>query len=139
MINWALMIMVILLVLTFRTSSNLAAAYGIAVTGAMLIDGVLIAVVLFSLWKWNRWAAGALLALFFTVDVLYFGANLLKVPDGGWFPLLIGADRLHPAHHLGQGPQADDRPDGRGEPADRSVHQVGRHSPPPASPAPPCS
>ena len=91
MVNWALMIMVILLVLTFRSSSNLAAAYGIAVTGAMLIDGVLIAVVLLNLWKWNRWAAVALLALFFTVDRLYFGANLLKVPDGGWFPLLIGA------------------------------------------------
>ncbi len=90
-VNWALMIAVILLVLNFRTSSNLAAAYGIAVTGAMLIDGVLIAVVLFSLWKWNKFAAGALLAVFFTVDLLYFGANLLKVPVGGWFPLLIGA------------------------------------------------
>jgi len=85
-----LMVMVILLVVTFGSSSNLAAAYGIAVTGAMLIDGVLIAVVLFSLWKWNRWAAGALLAVFFTVDLLYFGANLLKVPDGGWFPLVVG-------------------------------------------------
>ena len=52
------MIMVILLVLTFRSSSNLAAAYGIAVTGAMLIDSVLIAVVLFSLWKWNRVEGG---------------------------------------------------------------------------------
>jgi len=90
-INWALMIMVILLVLTFRSSSNLAAAYGIAVTGAMLIDGVLIAVVLFNLWKWNRYAAGALLALFFTVDLLYFSSNLMKIPDGGWFPLLVGA------------------------------------------------
>jgi len=90
-VNWALMIMVILLVLTFRSSSNLAAAYGIAVTGAMLIDGVLIAVVLFNLWKWNRYAAGALLGLFFFVDGLYFASNLTKVPDGGWFPLLVGA------------------------------------------------
>ena len=89
-INWALMVMVIVLVLNFQNSSNLAAAYGIAVTGAMLIDGLLIAVVLFNLWKWNRLAASALLALFFTVDFLYFGANLLKVPVGGWFPLLIG-------------------------------------------------
>ena len=95
--------MVIMLVLIFRSSTNLAAAYGIAVTGAMLIDGVLIAVVLFSLWKWNRYVAGALLAVFFTVDLLYFGANLLKVPAGGWFPLLIGADRLHLAHDLGRG------------------------------------
>ena len=90
-VNWALMIMVILLVLTFGSSSNLAAAYGIAVTGAMLIDGVLISVVLFTLWKWPAWKAVPLLAIFFTIDLLYFGANLLKVPDGGWFPLLIGA------------------------------------------------
>ena len=89
-INWALMIMVILLVLMFRSSSNLAAAYGIAVTGAMFIDTCLLAVVLFSLWNWNRLLAGALLALFFVVDIAYFGANLTKVPDGGWFPLLIG-------------------------------------------------
>ena len=89
-INWALMTMVILLVLVFRTSSNLTAAYGIAVTGAMFIDTCLLAVVLFSLWKWNRWLAGGLLTLFFIVDTAYFAANLTKVPDGGWFPLLIG-------------------------------------------------
>ena len=92
MVNWALMIMVILLVLTFRSSSNLAAAYGIAVTGAMLIDGVLIAVVLLSLWKWNRWPAiGAARRSSSPSTSLYFASNLLKVPDGGWFPLLIGA------------------------------------------------
>jgi KUP system potassium uptake protein len=90
-VNWALLVMVILLVLTFRSSSNLAAAYGIAVTGAMLIDGVLIAVVLLTMWKWNKLLAYGLLAVFFTIDLLYFSANLLKVPDGGWFPLLIGA------------------------------------------------
>jgi KUP system potassium uptake protein len=90
-INWALLIMVILLVIMFGSSSNLAAAYGIAVTGAMLIDGVLISVVFFSLWKWPKWKAIPLLVIFFTIDFLYFGANLLKVPAGGWFPLLIGA------------------------------------------------
>ena len=90
-VNWALMVMVILLVLMFGSSSNLAAAYGIAVTGAMLIDGVLIAVVLLTLWKWPKWKAIPLLVIFFTIDILYFGANLLKVPAGGWFPLLIGA------------------------------------------------
>ncbi|HEX6661224.1 MAG TPA: KUP/HAK/KT family potassium transporter, partial [Sphingomicrobium sp.] len=90
-VNWALMIMVILLVLTFRGSSNLAAAYGIAVTGAMLIDGVLISVVLLYMWKWNRAFVGALLVLFFTVDGAYLAANLLKIPAGGWFPLLVGA------------------------------------------------
>jgi KUP system potassium uptake protein len=90
-VNWALMVMVILLVIMFGSSSNLAAAYGIAVTGAMLIDAVLISVVLLSLWKWNRAIAVGLLVLFFTVDLAYFGANLLKIPDGGWFPLLVGA------------------------------------------------
>ncbi|GAA4739555.1 potassium transporter Kup [Sphingomonas daechungensis] len=90
-VNWALMIMVILLVIMFGSSSNLAAAYGIAVTGAMLIDAVLISVVLLQLWNWNRFLAIGLLALFFTVDGLYLGANLLKIPAGGWFPLLIGA------------------------------------------------
>jgi KUP system potassium uptake protein len=89
-INWILMIMVILLVLTFRHSSNLAAAYGIAVVGAMLIDTFLIAVVLFHLWRFNRVLAVVLLAVFFTVDFAYFGANIVKVPHGGWVPLLIG-------------------------------------------------
>ena len=89
-INWALMVMVILLVLSFQTSTNLAAAYGIAVTGAMLIDTCLLAVVLTVLWKWNRAAAGAIVAVFFLVDLAYFAANLTKVPDGGWFPLLVG-------------------------------------------------
>ena len=89
-VNWGLMTMVIVLVLGFGSSSNLAAAYGIAVTGAMFIDVCLLAVVLFSLWKWSPWAAVPLLALFYVVDLAYFGANLVKVPDGGWFPLLIG-------------------------------------------------
>lgn len=89
-INWGLMVMVILLVLMFGSSSNLAAAYGIAVTGAMFIDTCLLAVVLFSLWRWNRLVAGGLLALFLIVDTAYFAANLTKVPEGGWFPLLIG-------------------------------------------------
>ncbi len=90
LINWALMIAIILLVLTFQTSSNLTAAYGIAVTGAMLIDNFLIAVVLFGLWKWKKRYAVPLLALFFVVDLAYFTANMTKVPDGGWFPLLVG-------------------------------------------------
>jgi KUP system potassium uptake protein len=89
-INWGLMIMVIVLVLFFRSSSNLAAAYGIAVTGAMFIDTCLIAVVLLSLWQWPKWKALPILAVFFIVDIAYFGANLLKVPQGGYFPLLIG-------------------------------------------------
>jgi KUP system potassium uptake protein len=56
----------------------------------MFIDSVLIAVVLLTLWKWNRVLAYSLLAIFFIVDIAYFSANLTKVPDGGWFPLLVG-------------------------------------------------
>ncbi len=89
-VNWALMVMVILLVLFFQSSTNLAAAYGIAVTGAMFIDTLLLAAVLFSLWKWPLWKGLPLVIAFLIVDVAYFGANLIKVPSGGWVPLLIG-------------------------------------------------
>jgi KUP system potassium uptake protein len=89
-INWALCVAVIMLVLFFGSSSNLAAAYGIAVTGAMFIDTCLLAVVLFSLWKWNKLGAGLALTVFLVVDLAYFSANLTKVPDGGWFPLAVG-------------------------------------------------
>ena len=90
LINWLLMTMVIILVMFFRTSSNLTSAYGIAVTGAMLIDTCLLSVVLFRLWNWPTWGAVPLLALFFLVDGAYFAANVTKIPDGGWFPLCVG-------------------------------------------------
>jgi KUP system potassium uptake protein len=89
-INWALMVMVIGIVLFFQSSTNLAAAYGIAVTGAMTIDTCLLAVVLFSLWQWPAWKAMPLLIAFFIFDFAYLGANLLKVPQGGYFPLIVG-------------------------------------------------
>jgi KUP system potassium uptake protein len=89
-VNWGLMIMVLFLVLFFQSSSNLAAAYGIAVTGAMFIDTILLAAVLLSLWKWPLWKALPLVALFNVVDMAYLGANLIKVPDGGWVPLVMG-------------------------------------------------
>ena len=89
-INWGLMIAVIFLVLFFRSSSNLAAAYGIAVTGAMFIDTILLAAVLVTLWRWPVWKAAPLVIAFMVVDMAYLGANLLKVPSGGWVPLVIG-------------------------------------------------
>ena len=89
-INWALMIAVILLVIVFQRSQNLTAAYGIAVTGAMLIDNLLLAVVLFKLWQWKPLFALPLLGLFFVIDASYLGANFAKIPDGGWVPLLMG-------------------------------------------------
>ncbi len=90
LINWVLCIAVILLVLTFRNSSSLASAYGIAVTGAMTIDTLLMVVLMLSVWKWKWWVTVPVALLFLIVDGAYFAANLTKVPDGGWFPLLVG-------------------------------------------------
>jgi KUP system potassium uptake protein len=89
-INTALMIAVILLVLVFQRSENLTAAYGIAVTGAMTIDTVLLAVVLFHMWKWPKSVSIPLLVLFFALDAGYLFANFTKIPYGGWVPLLMG-------------------------------------------------
>ncbi|MEM9085483.1 MAG: potassium transporter Kup [Pseudomonadota bacterium] len=89
-VNWALMIAVIILVLTFQNSSNLASAYGIAVTGAVTIDTLLMGVLFVGVWKWKWWYAAPVVVLFLIVDGAYFAANLTKVPQGGWFPLLIG-------------------------------------------------
>jgi KUP system potassium uptake protein len=89
-INTALMIAVIVLVLVFQRSANLTAAYGIAVTGAMTIDNVLLAVVLFNMWKWKKWFSVPLLTLFFSLDAAYLLANFTKIPDGGWVPLAMG-------------------------------------------------
>lgn len=90
-INWALMIAVIILVLTFQNSSNLASAYGIAVTGAVTIDTLLMAVLFVGVWKWKWWYAAPVVLVFLIVDGAYFAANLTKVKDGGWFPLMVGA------------------------------------------------
>jgi KUP system potassium uptake protein len=89
-INWILFISVVLLVLGFRSSSNLAAAYGVAVTGTMLIDSLLLVIVMLLVWRWNIYLAGALSCLFVFVDVSFFAANSLKIMHGGWFPLAIG-------------------------------------------------
>ncbi len=89
-INWALLFLVVLLVLGFKSSTNLAAAYGIAVTGTMFIDTILVSVLILNIWKWNKLWAVPMLAVFLIVDTAYFASNLTKVPDGGWFPLLVG-------------------------------------------------
>ena len=88
--NWTLYVAVVALVIGFKSSSNLAAAYGIAVTGTMLIDTILIAFVMRLLWRWH-WifvlmVAGSLLL----IDVAFFAANAIKIPEGGWFPLVVG-------------------------------------------------
>ena len=88
-VNWALMVACIGLVLGFRSSSNLAAAYGVAVTTTMVVTTALFYVVARERWRWALPAAMGLSAFFLMVDVAFWGANLLKIPDGGWFPLVI--------------------------------------------------
>jgi KUP system potassium uptake protein len=87
--NWTLYLAVVALVLGFQSSSNLAAAYGIAVTTTMLIDTILVAFVMVLLWRWNLTlvvlVAGSLLA----VDIAFFAANIIKIPQGGWFPIAM--------------------------------------------------
>jgi KUP system potassium uptake protein len=88
--NWALLFGVIILVLGFRSSSNLAAAYGIAVTGTMAITTILALVVARQIWKWPKGVIYAVGTAFLTVDLTFFGSNVLKIPNGGWFPLVVG-------------------------------------------------
>jgi len=90
-INWGLMAMVIVLVLGFRESGRLASAYGIAVTGTMLITTVMLGFLVFQVWSWNKLVAAATIGLFLIVDGTYFASNITKIPDGGWFPLLVAA------------------------------------------------
>ena len=89
--NWALLVLVIMLVLGFRNSGNLASAYGIAVTGTMFITACMIGVLTFAVWKWPKPLAALVTGAFLVVDGLYFASNLTKIPDGGWFPLLVAA------------------------------------------------
>ena len=88
-VNWALMVATILIVIGFATSSSLAAAYGIAVTGTMVITAVLLYVIAVERWHWAKPIAILVIAVFLAVDLAFFGANLLKIAQGGWLPLLI--------------------------------------------------
>jgi KUP system potassium uptake protein len=90
-VNWLLMICTIGLVIGFHSSSQLAAAYGVAVTSTMLITTTIFYVVARRRWGWGRLTAGALTALFFMVDIPFFCANIIKIFHGAWFPLAIAA------------------------------------------------
>ena len=89
-INWLLLIAVVALVLGFQSSSALASAYGFAVTGTMTITTVLTAAVMRGVWRWQWPTIAVVLVPIMTVDLALFGANALKIPSGGWFPLVIG-------------------------------------------------
>jgi KUP system potassium uptake protein len=93
-VNWALMLSSIGLVLGFGTSSHLAAAYGVAITTTMLITTILFYVVARRRWHWPAAAALPVAAFFITIDLAFFGANMIKVAHGGWFPLLVSTSIL---------------------------------------------
>jgi KUP system potassium uptake protein len=88
-VNWALMVATIALVVAFKSSDNLAAAYGVAVTTTMVITTILFYVVATERWRWSPWVAAPLCGLFLAVDAAFFSANIIKVEHGGWLPLLI--------------------------------------------------
>jgi KUP system potassium uptake protein len=90
-INWGLLAMVLVLVLGFRESTRLASAYGISVVGTMLITTLMLAFLLFKVWRWNKWLAAGTIGLFLVIDATYFASNITKIPDGGWFPLVVAA------------------------------------------------
>jgi KUP system potassium uptake protein len=89
-VNWALFAAIVALVLGFRSSTSLAAAYGIAVTGTMVITTLLAFVVVRRLWGWGWFRSGLVISLFLTIDLVFFAANATKIADGGWFPLVFG-------------------------------------------------
>ncbi len=90
-VNWGLLVMIVLLVLGFRQSTALASAYGIAVSGTMIITTIMLAVLVFRVWTWNRLVAGLTIGLFLIVDGTFFASNVTKIADGGWFPLAVAA------------------------------------------------
>ena len=90
-VNWGLFLAVVILVLGFKSTNNLAAAYGIAVTGDMVITSVLATFVAAKSWHWGWGRAIALFTVFLIVELTFLFANVLKIPDGGWFPLAAGS------------------------------------------------
>lgn len=90
-VNWILLAGVLLLVVLFRSSSALASAYGIAVTGTMIVTTLMAFIVIWKLWGWKFWTAALLIVPFALLDFTFLAANLLKVHDGGWVSLFVAA------------------------------------------------
>ena len=90
-VNWALMLSTVAIVIGFKSSTNLAAAYGIAVTLTMVTTAALLGAVAIERWKWPKAVVFAFTGLFLFIDLTFFGANVLKIAQGGWLPLAIGA------------------------------------------------
>lgn len=89
-VNWLLYFAVLIAIVSFKHSSNLASAYGIVVTGTMVITSVLIGIVMVKNWGWKTWAGGLMMAAMLIIDVPLFAANLTKLFSGGWLPVAIG-------------------------------------------------
>jgi KUP system potassium uptake protein len=89
-INWMLLVSVIILVIGFQSSTNLAHAYGVAVTGTMLIDTVLLGIVAMRLWHWKHYIYVPIIGGLFIIDLALFSSTTVKIPYGGWFPLVFG-------------------------------------------------
>jgi KUP system potassium uptake protein len=90
-VNFLLLLAVLFLVIMFRSSSALAHAYGIAVTGTMVVTAIMAFFVVWRFWKWPLWASVAVIVPILLVDMIFLSANALKIPQGGWMPLLVGA------------------------------------------------
>jgi KUP system potassium uptake protein len=90
-INWGLMLCVLTLIVMFQSSSNLASAYGVAVTGSLAIDTLVVFVVVQLVWRWKLWQALLVCGFFLAIDLVFFSSAMLKIVEGGWFPLVVGA------------------------------------------------
>ena len=90
LVNWILLFAIVILVLTFKSSNSLGAAYGIAVTGTMLITTILAFVVVRKLWGWSLFKGSLVIGCLLVVDIAYFSANAMKILQGGWVPLAMG-------------------------------------------------
>lgn len=93
-INWLLLIAVVCLVIVFKSSSALASAYGIAVTGTMVVTAIMAFFVMWKCWKWSPFVAGLVIAPFLAIDVIFLFANMLKIVEGGWMPLAVGGSLM---------------------------------------------
>lgn len=93
-VNWLLYFAVLIAIVSFKHSSNLASAYGIVVTGTMVITSVLIGIVMVKNWGWKTWAGGLMMAAMLIIDIPLFAANLTKLFSGGWLPVAIGVTIL---------------------------------------------
>ena len=89
-INWVLYISILLLILIFQTSANLASAYGVAVTMTMLCDTILVSILAYTLWRWPTWKVALFAVPFLLLDLVFIASTSLKILSGGWVPILIG-------------------------------------------------